>query len=148
MHRNLSLTIPRHHPYMVFVVFGVFMLTLLWLGVEDTTLLPPVLLAVGLTLSVGVRVLAYQRGGQHYSRGKALMDGLLLGALGGLITTMLTIVLMFLKTAMHSHAYPDYPPQVMFAVLMRAPAWSAAGALIALGGVLLWIAATVSPPEQ
>lgn len=143
-----TLMIPPHRPRLVFVAFGVYVTTLLWLGIEDTSLLPPILLALGLTVSVGYRMLLYLRGGHVYEWKKAITGGMLLGALGGFGTTVVTVLLMFLKTAMHSHAYPDYPPQVMAAVFMRAPAWTATGALVGLGIVLLWIGATAYPPDH
>lgn len=143
-----TIMIPVHRPYLVFVAFGIYLIALLWLGTEDTNLLPPVLLALGLTTSVAFRTLTYLRGGHTYRIKEALLGGVLLGALGGLGVAAITVLLMFLKTVMHSHAYPDYPPQVIAAIIVRAPAWTAAGALIGLGIVLLWIAARAYPPGR
>ncbi|MCC7208707.1 MAG: hypothetical protein IT323_15475 [Anaerolineae bacterium] len=53
--------------------------------------------------------------------------------------------LMFLKTALHAHPYPDFSPLLMLAMIERAPAWGVAGALAGLGlAVLLPILRTRS----
>lgn len=55
------------------------------------------------------------------------------GALAGAGGALLAAGLMFLKTALHAHPYPDFSPLLMLAVIGRAPAGGAAGALAGLG---------------
>ena len=45
--------------------------------------------------------------------------------------------LMFLKTALHAHPFPDFPTLLMLAMIERAPAWGVAGTLVG-AGLLLW----------
>lgn len=45
--------------------------------------------------------------------------------------------LMFLKTALHAHPFPDFPTLLMLAIIERAPAWGLAGALAGTS-LLLW----------
>jgi hypothetical protein len=45
--------------------------------------------------------------------------------------------LMFLKTALHAHPFPDFSPLLMLAMIQRAPAWGLAGALVGAGLLLL-----------
>jgi hypothetical protein len=57
--------------------------------------------------------------------------------LAGVCGALASVLLMFLKTAWHSHIFPDYPLPMMAAMAARAPAWAAAGAALALA-LVLW----------
>lgn len=61
----------------------------------------------------------------------------LFGAISGALATVTTAGLMFFKTALHNHIYPDYPLIVILGMLARAPAWALAGALIGLALALV-----------
>lgn len=68
------------------------------------------------------------------------------GLMFGLVTNVSTVTLMFFKNALHAHLFPDYPPALMLALLSQAPAWALSGALVGLGGALLFLA--VQPNTQ
>jgi len=46
---------------------------------------------------------------------------------------------MFFKNALHAHAFWDYPPPMVVAMLTRAPSWTLAGGLAGLGIGCLWV---------
>ena len=107
-------------------------MALLWLGLEDTHSAP--VAALGLSLAVlAVAHFAEQRA-MPWSRS---LTWSLLGASTGALTALTSTLLMFFKTAWHTHAFPDYPLAMLIAMLERAPIWALAGALIGLGGYFL-----------
>jgi hypothetical protein len=61
-----------------------------------------------------------------------------MGGMVGAGSAALTATFMFLKTAIHSHLYPDYPIGIMLAMLERIPAWGIVGVLL---GLCLWLIA-------
>lgn len=101
---------------------------LIWMSVEDTSVVPP----VALGLSISLLVAAFQ-----FRKNKTLHWGLLVtalfGAAVGLGTAFAAALLMLLKTGWHGHIVPDYPLGMLLDVLRRAPAWAAAGGLAGLG---------------
>jgi hypothetical protein len=117
----------------IFVGVGIF----LWLSVEDTHTLPVALLGSAAALCSVLLWVASQGGLRALGPSPALaliLMGGLIGALGVLTTT----VLMFAKTAWHSHITPDYPPLMMLAMLERAPAWALAGMCVGAAAAALW----------
>lgn len=60
----------------------------------------------------------------------------ILGAAGaglGAAANLLTVLLMVFKDVRHAHAFPDFPPALLGAVLERLPSWAAAGLFFGLG---------------
>ena len=107
-------------------------LTLFWLQLEDNLVLPVALLGAG-----GAALLAYHwlHGRVDFQRSgaRAWVEAALSGALVGLAAAVATALLMVLKAGMHGHIFPDYPPGQILALLGRAPTWTLAGALAAVG---------------
>lgn len=122
------------------LVYGAALLV--WFSLEDNQTLPVVLFGVGMALLWGWRQALHQTTNKGLkplvqnqpallptpnSQLLALVLGLLIGAGAAVATTGL----MFFKTAWHAHVYPDYPTEMMLAMLSRAPAWGLAGVLLA-----------------
>jgi hypothetical protein len=108
----------------------------LWLGNEDTATWP----VAALGLAGGALLTAWWL--WPYSKApltppSLLAAAALAGALAGVCGALASVLLMFLKTAWHSHIFPDYPLPMMAAMAARAPAWAAAGAALALA-LVLW----------
>src|SRR3989338_5850901 len=105
-----------------------------WLGVEDMTLRPMALLGAALPALMVAGFLLRRFGGAPLVARKGM---LLLGA-GGLLTgcgaPFSIAILMGIKVSLHSHNYPEYPPEAVVGVLARTPVWALAGLL--LGGAL------------
>lgn len=108
----------------------------LWLSLEDTQTAPVVVLGTGLS---SLLVLAWWRSlplaDRSGRRGAWIM--ILMGALAGASAVLTITLLMFIKTAWHSHLYPDYPVLMMVAMLERLPLWTLAGAILGVGLVSL-----------
>jgi hypothetical protein len=109
----------------------------LWLSVEDTAVTSVAALGSTLALHVSLMQLWRRIGGRTLSSRYVPIGATLFGAGVGSLSVISTVALMFLKTALHSHVFPDYPPLQMLAMLERLPAWAAAGALIGLGVALV-----------
>lgn len=121
------------HLWLRWLSIGVGVAAFSWMSVEDTSTLPVATLGVLIALC-GVSLWLLNQPDWQPSALVLCLTGGLIGALGALVT----VVLMFLKTAWHSHITPDYPPLMMLAMLERAPVWALAG--LCLGGAvaLLW----------
>ena len=70
----------------------------------------------------------------------AIVVGGVIGA-GAVIST---ILLMFMKTSLHNHIYPDYTFSLMAGIAERLPAWIIAGGLIGLAMALAYAQRTNS----
>lgn len=99
---------------------------LLWLQLEDNSVLPAVAFGLG-----GALLFVIRRAAQHHL--SELLPAAPAGAATGLLAALAAAALMILKTGMHSHAFPDYPPDQILAVLERAPLWTLAGMLAGTG---------------
>ncbi len=111
-----------------------------WIRIEDFQTLPVVIFGTTFSLLLLLNWVVHQFGGKVISVRYLPIVGGLFGAVWGLSAVITTTLLMFFKTASHSHMFPDYPPLLMLAMLERIPAWMLAGALVGLGGTLLWMA--------
>jgi hypothetical protein len=111
-----------------------------WLSVEDVAVWPAALFGLGLSSLIVILLTLDKIGGRWLAGRYLLVLGLLLGAADGLGTSVATAVLMFFKNARHAHVLPDYPVDMIIAVLERAPLWAAAGALAGLSVGLVWLA--------
>lgn len=110
----------------------------LWLGIEDNSIAPAVVMALGLALIAAFLWLMSRFGGRTVPERYVFIGAPLLGLLIGLSTSAVSAVLMLLKNGMHGHAFPDYPFGVFADILRTAPVWALAGALAGLGLALVW----------
>ena len=117
----------------ILAAVGVFF----WLSLEDTNVLPVVLIAVGLALLSAYMSVTGRWGGRGLSRAPLLIGAALVGAGVGAGTALIAALLMIWKTGMHAHPFPDYPTGLILDILRRAPIWSLAGVLVGLALALL-----------
>jgi len=109
------------------------LVTFVWFTPESQTALWPTLLGVaGSGALVANRV--YAAAGRSVRR---IVAWPLIGAGWGAGGALAAAALMFLKTAIHAHLLPEFPPEMMLAMLARLPSWAAAGALIGAGAALI-----------
>ena len=125
---------PRALRWGSFILGGV---VLLWLSIEDTAVTSVTALGTASALYISTLQLWQRIGGRALPMRYLLMGAPLFGTGVGIFSVICVVALMFLKTAMHSHIFPDYPPLQMIAMLERIPAWAAAGGLIGLGMALI-----------
>lgn len=110
----------------------------LWLSTEDTHTLPVAVLGSALAFCLVMLWLHRQQAFDTLSGVQTLAVGTLAGGLVGVGAATVTTLLMFLKTAWHSHLFPDFPTLMMLAMLERAPLWGLAGALQGLALAVIW----------
>ncbi len=128
-------TIPPHPRWLSLVTLLYGILLFLWLTPENG-----VWLAAGLGLGLSVLVAAhgaFRLAGRTFSAPHWLAGAVLLGVMVGGGGVIGTVLLMFLKSSLHNHVYPDYPLPMLLAMLERMPAWALAGALVGLAAGLL-----------
>lgn len=119
-------------------LIGVGIVAVVWTGPEDDRVWLASL--IGVTL-IGLSLAHWLTGA---AAGRELVGGQIAGAwagfgalVGGLGCTT-TVLLMGFKDARHAHPFPDYPPELLAALLGRTPIWALAGALVGLGLYAVW----------
>jgi len=127
------------------LIYG--LLVFIWLSPEDNGVWPVALLGVGLAVLSLVWLIRRRLGGSTFPTRYVAPGAVLSGGMAGLGGALATAGLMFFKNALHAHAFWDYPPAMVVAMLSRAPSWTLAGALVGLGVGLLWIRRTLIVPS-
>jgi hypothetical protein len=105
---------------------------LIWLSFEDQDERSALFFAL-LTCSLA-GVILFQR--VWAGAAPPLWVFLLLGMLCGLTVPLATVLLMALKTGLHSHTAPEYTVADLLSVLLRTPLWAAVGLLSGLSAGL------------
>jgi hypothetical protein len=118
---------------LITLLYGIFVFV--WLSWEDSVWLVTVL-GFGLSLLAGVHAM-FRFGGRRVTRRLFIAGAALLGALIGAGTVAATVLLMLIKTSMHSHVYPEYPFPLISGIVERLLPWTAAGALAGLALALI-----------
>ena len=143
-------TIPLCHPvwHLPLALLGIVIL--LWSGREDQGVGAVTALGwllAGLTVALD---LMSRFGGRRLDAPALLKLTALGGAAAGALASLATILLMLFKNLLHSHVYPDYPPQLMLGALERLPTWGLAGGLtgLGLGFMAMWTAARIDRHEN
>jgi hypothetical protein len=114
-----------------------------WLSVEDVTTGPAIFFGFGAAFLISV---SSSVGKIVFSSTRFfLLRMMMLGGLTGALSSVTVVALMFFKNARHAHIFPDFPPEVMVAILRRGPVWGLAGVLIGLSLGLFWFAAHHKP---
>lgn len=123
------------------LAIGYAIMLFLWMSTEDNAPLTVSVLGLVGTLLIAAGQATRSPTKPPAETTQASGWPLLLGAWwGGLIgagASVFTAGLMFFKTAWHSHLFPDFPIEMMLAMLLRAPVWGLAGALMGVALVLL-----------
>ncbi len=111
---------------------------LLWSGLEDNNANAVSVLAAATATVATLYILASRLGGRALHPADHLRLSVLAGFLAGSSACLLAASLMLFKDLRHAHIYPDYPPQMILAMLERLPHWTLAGGLAGIGiGLLL-----------
>ncbi len=116
------------------LVFGI--VVFLWLTPEDSVWLVSVL-GAGLALILAAHGLFKWSAGRVFPARVWFPGAVLLGAAVGAGATVMTMLLMLMKTSLHNHLYPDYSIGVMGGIVQRIIPWTAAGALVGLAAALI-----------
>jgi len=124
---------------------------LLWLRVEDSHLLPVVLLGWVIAAILAASWTLKLAASFQWETPPPTLS-LALGALGGAATglgaALITPLLMLLKNGLHAHLFPDFPFGVLMGVLVLAPVWLVCGLLIGGGLVLVTWAVSPTPSDS
>jgi hypothetical protein len=118
-----------------------------WISLEDNGTLPVAILGTGSAILFALSRLLRNFGGRQLSPRAAWLGAPLVSGVTGAMAAVCTALLMFLKTAIHAHIFPDYPPAQILAMLERAPIWAVAGLLIGLGVMFAWWGLSEREPD-
>lgn len=111
---------------------------LLWSSVEDSNAHAVTALGILGATSVTMALLTSSRKKAVPANGYGLIFAVLSGSLVGALSALASALLMLFKDLRHGHIFPDYPPEMILAMLDRLPYWALAGGLAGLGiGILL-----------
>ena len=118
--------------------------TLLWSGLEDSDSRAVTILGTLASLLIASRLVTRLAAGRLLNS----IDITLAGALAGGLASLCTVALMLFKNLRHAHIFPDYPADMLLAILERLPLWTVAGGLAGLGiGLLLsWLPRNTREP--
>lgn len=131
--------IPRAPLWLRLCLTAACIVAFFWLSVEDNHVWPVVLLGSSLTLLGSLQWALSRYGGHTVTSGRGFLGLALFGGIVGAGSSLMTTLLMFFKTAWHSHLYPDYPVPMMTAMLSRMPVWGLAGVLLGLSlALVIW----------
>lgn len=123
---------------LITIVYG--MVAFFWLSVEDNNTWVVTLFGLALAVLLTTRTVFQHFSGKIIGSHYIFPGFFLVGMLMGLGTSIATIGLMFIKNALHSHLFPDYPLAHMLAILERAPIWGLAGGFLGLSLSFAWLA--------
>jgi hypothetical protein len=123
---------PATPRWLRFLALALGIILLLWLPIEDMSERGPVLLAAAVCGWWAARFLVPVR---PQDRGFWLRH-LFCGALAGLATTPVALLLMIFKSGLHGHAAPDFTPAQMQSVIIGTPLWVGSGILLGFGSAL------------
>jgi hypothetical protein len=142
----MKLSIPKTDSRVIFPMVGYGIILLVWLSMEDNGTVSVALLGTGAAVLYSSSWLLKRSAGQVLPLRVWLPGLILFGGTLGALSTLTTTLLMFFKTGWHGHGFPDYPPQMLLAMLQRLPVWTLAGALIGLAAALIKL--SHAPYEQ
>ena len=126
----MSVKLPKPQNKARFLMIGYGLLLLFWLSLENDNTLFVALLGTGATLIYVNLAILYRFHGREFTLRTLFPLLILLGATLGALSTIATALLMFFKSSWHGHLYPDFPPEMILAMLTRMPYWTISGALI------------------
>jgi hypothetical protein len=128
--------VPSYPRWLSLATLGYGIAAFIWLTPEDTLWVAVVLGLLGALLAA-LHLVYRKFGGRRLSERMRFLGMIALGAGIGGGTACVTAGLLFLKSAIHAHLFPDYPLTYLLAVLARAPTWALAGGLIGLAAAIL-----------
>ncbi len=128
----MTLRLARAKTKARFLMIGYGLVLIFWMSLEDSSTLTVSLLGTGAAvIYIGIwllnRLSERELAFRHWFPGM-IFSGTLFGA----ASVLITVILMFFKSGWHGHIYPDYPPQMIFAMLTRLPVWALSGTLTAI----------------
>lgn len=142
------ISIPKPNNKLRWLIIGYTIFIFIWTGRESTNIRTMTLISFGITLLAITTWTLNRYGGQQISVRTGAMMFTLIGAIIGFGTTVTTAVMMMFINIRHSHIRPDYPPELVGAILQRSPLWAVAGVLVGLALILFWVAVQPTPDSE
>jgi len=128
---------PTYKNRLLIIASGIVILV--WSGLEDNQVWGVVFLGWVIAVISIMTVIISRYGRQTYPVKSLMLFSPIIGMSIGASASVITALLMIFKTIRHSHIFPDYPPQMILAILERLPIWALGSGFITLGIFLLLI---------
>lgn len=128
------------------IIYAIFVF--IWSGRENTNIHITTLISFGITALMITVWTVNRLGGKRISVRTGATTSILIGAIIGFGTSVTTSIMMMFINIRHGHTRPDYPLELVGAMLQRGPLWMVAGILAGLAFVLLWLAVQPSPDSE
>lgn len=126
---------PNYKNRLLVITLGIIILV--WSGLEDNQVWGVALLGWVIAIVGIASFILSHYGGQTHPAKTLIKLSPLVGASIGASASLATTLLMIFKAIRHSHVFPDYPPQLILAILELLPIWTLSSGLIVLGLALL-----------
>jgi len=120
---------------LLIITLGIIILV--WSGLEDNQVWGVVLLGWILAIVSVAHFMMSRFGNRAYQATTLIKLSPLIGGSIGASASVIIALLMLFKVIRHSHVFPDYPPEVILAILERLPVWALSSGLITLGFALI-----------
>ncbi len=132
------MTIPQTDYKTRLIALSLGITIFLWLSLEDNNVIGVTLLGWISSFSIISFGLMSRYAGLTLSSKRLLFAGFGYGAMIGAGANLSTAFLMLFKDVRHAHVFPDYPPQMILAMLERLPIWTISMACIVLSLSLMY----------
>ena len=120
------------------LIIALGIIILIWSGLEDNQVWGVVLLGWTLAIVSVAHFMMSRFANQSVDTIAFIKLSPLVGGSIGIIASLITALLMIFKVIRHSHVFPDYPPQLILAIIGRLPIWALCGGCVVLGLALLF----------
>ena len=112
------------------------LLWFLWVGYEDQGLVAVTIVGASLSLAIGITAARRQLGDREMTERRWILSTAGLGLGCGALVSLITAVLILVKTSLHTHPYLDFSAGDIRVLLTSTPVWATGGLLVGLAAGL------------
>lgn len=128
----MTLRLPKPLTKARFLLIGYGLILLIWMSLEDSSTLVVAILGTGASIIYSGAWIGSRFGERDLALKNVSIGLIVWGALLGIVSSLITALLMFFKSSWHGHIYPDYPLAMITDTLALMPIWAISGGLLGL----------------
>jgi hypothetical protein len=120
------------------IVWGVVGLTwFLWIGYEDRSLTPILILSALISYAIGLEIRLRQRQKLDRVKLETVLRLMAVGVFAGAIVGPMAVLLALLKTSLHQHAVTDFSTDDLILLVRGVPVWALSGTFFGAAAAIL-----------